>query len=164
VCSGTWMHVLTVTFLQISRKPQHWPQLDCIFGKPIKHRFQRCIVHMEILSTFHAQVKYIYVYKIHHRNQWATGDKKPQKPLHPLQPRGPPSSTSMPGTTQLTTPNDSSTGSRTSSTQLCNKVPTGCNGMPLPLWWSPPASNGAIPCPTPLTISNGIRIQSSILP
>jgi len=31
---------VSVTFLQISHKPQHRPQLDCIFGKPMKSRFQ----------------------------------------------------------------------------------------------------------------------------
>jgi len=41
----------------------------------------------------------------------------------------PPSNTPMPGTTTLATPNDSPISSCTSA-QLCNKVPTGYNGMP----------------------------------
>jgi len=36
-------------------------ELDCICGKPMKRRFQRYIVCMEILSTFHARVEYISV-------------------------------------------------------------------------------------------------------
>jgi len=34
-----------------------------VFGKAMKCRFQRCIVRTEILSTFHARVKYISVTK-----------------------------------------------------------------------------------------------------
>jgi len=36
-------------------------ELNCIFGKPIKCRFQRFIVRVEILSSFHARVEYISV-------------------------------------------------------------------------------------------------------
>jgi len=55
------MRVLTVTFLQISCKPNINLELDCIIGKPMKRRFQRCIVLMEILSTFHTGIEYISV-------------------------------------------------------------------------------------------------------
>jgi len=34
-------------------------ETDYIFRKPIKRRFQRCIVRMEIFSTFHARVEYV---------------------------------------------------------------------------------------------------------
>jgi len=62
LCSRTSiLHVSTVTFLQISRKPNINLELDCIFGKPMKWRFQWCIVHMEILSTSHARIEYISV-------------------------------------------------------------------------------------------------------
>jgi len=81
-----------------------------------------------------------------------------------------PSNTWMPAVTPLTTPNNSSIGSRTSA-QLCNKGPIGYSGMPqihlkncpFPFDNNHP-SNKAILRPTPLTNPNSIRIQSSILP
>jgi len=39
---------ISVTFLQIFRKP---PLRSCIFGKPMKRRFQRYLVRTEILPT-----------------------------------------------------------------------------------------------------------------
>ena len=75
----------------------------------------------------------------------------------------------MHGPTPLTTPNDSSIGSRT-STQLCNEVPIGCNGMPqihppkLSQRRSPPPSNIPIPPQIPFTIPNSIQIHSAVLP
>jgi len=64
----------------------------------------------------------------------------------------------------LTTPNDSSIGSRT-STQLRNKGPTGYNWTP---HVHPQNCNDnhphLIPQPTPLTTPNGIQICSAILP
>jgi len=56
--------------------------------------------------------------------------RKPcQKQPLPLEARGLPSNTWMPGPTPLTTPNDSSIAART-STQRRNKVPIGYNGTP----------------------------------
>jgi len=43
-------------------------EFDCIFEKPMKCRFQRCIVHTEMLSTSHAWVKCISVQQICHWN------------------------------------------------------------------------------------------------
>jgi len=58
--------------------------------------------------------------------------------------------------------------------QTRRKVPIGYNGtphpqnsfpkLPLPVRLSPPPSNTPIPRPTPLTIPNGIRIHSAVLP
>ena len=56
--------------------------------------------------------------------------RKPcQKQPLSLEARGLPSNTWMPGPTPLDMPNDSSIALRT-STQRCNKVPIGYNGMP----------------------------------
>jgi len=38
-------------------------ETDYIFGKPMNRHFQQNIVPKEILSTFHAQIKYISVKK-----------------------------------------------------------------------------------------------------
>ena len=38
-------------------------EFECICGKPMKRRFQRCIVRTEILATFHPRVEYISVTK-----------------------------------------------------------------------------------------------------
>ena len=78
-----------------------------------------------------------------------------QKQLFPLEARGLPSNTWMPGPTPLTAPNDSSIALRT-STQRCNKVTIvtmGCRKFtpqtaPSPLT-SPPKSNIPLPSPTP---------------
>jgi len=43
-------------------------------------------------------------------------------------------------------------------------IPNSPPKLPLPLQRSPPPCNKLIPQPTPLTIPNGIRIQSAILP
>jgi len=75
--------------------------------------------------------------------------RKPcQKQPLPLEARGLPSNTWVPGPTPLTTPNDSSISLR-NSTQRRNKVPINYNGtpqihphkLPLPLRRSPPKSN-----------------------
>ena len=58
-------------------------ELDCIFGKPMKHRFQRCIVRMEILSTFYVESN-TFMLKIRHWNHLANGGSQPQKPPLPL--------------------------------------------------------------------------------
>jgi len=50
------LRVSTVTFLPIALKPS-------IVEKPMKRRFQQCIVRTEILSTFHVRVQYISVTK-----------------------------------------------------------------------------------------------------
>ena len=103
---------------------------DYITRKPLKHRFQLYIVRMEILSTFHTRVEYIYVILPIQTNGGSNAVKS-QKPCQkqplPLETRGPPSNTSMPGPTPLTTQNASSIAVRTSA-QLRNKVPIGYNG------------------------------------
>jgi len=50
-------------FCQLLSNPSIDLELEYIFEKPMKHRFQRCVVHTEILLTFHARVKYISVTK-----------------------------------------------------------------------------------------------------
>ena len=50
------LRVLTVTFFcKFLVKPNINLELNCIFGKPMKRRFQRCNVHTETLSTFHTR-------------------------------------------------------------------------------------------------------------
>jgi len=48
---------------QLLSNPSINLELEYIFGKAMKHRFQRYIVQTEILSTFHAWVNYISVTK-----------------------------------------------------------------------------------------------------
>jgi len=57
-CTSVTLHLLH-TFLPIALKPSIDLELEYIFGKPMKYRFQRYFVHMQLLSTFHAGVKYI---------------------------------------------------------------------------------------------------------
>jgi len=64
-----------------------------------------------------------------HWNEWGKNSVNPPSQNHlSLVARQPWSNTPIPGPITLTTPNDSSISSRI-STQLCNKVPTGYNGM-----------------------------------
>jgi len=88
----------------------------------MKRRFQRYIVHMKILSTFHKRVKYISLinWAIETIGQWS---EQPQIHPIPLSHVDPHSVHQCPS---LTTPHDSSISSCT-STQLCNKVPIGYN-------------------------------------
>jgi len=50
-------------FCQLLSNPSIDLELEYIIGKPMKCRFQHCIVRTEILSTFHARVEYISVTK-----------------------------------------------------------------------------------------------------
>jgi len=50
-------------FCKFLAKPSIDLELDSIFGKAMKCRFQRHIVHTEILPIFHVRVEYIYVSK-----------------------------------------------------------------------------------------------------
>jgi len=59
-------------------------ELDCIFGKPMKRRFQRCIVRTENLSTSHARIEYISVKNHAIETIGPTGDKQRQNPRFPL--------------------------------------------------------------------------------
>jgi len=162
------LHVSAVTFLQIFHTPNIDLELDCIFGKPVKRRFQRYIVHTEILSTFHAQVKCISVttYFIETKGQW--GQTTPDTGSSP-EVLGPPSRTSVPRPTPLTILNNSSICSFTH--YYATKSPLVTMGCPKftpktapSLRRSPPPCITPIPRPTPLTILNGIQIQSAILP
>jgi len=79
-CSRTSiLHVQLLHFCQLLSNPSIDLELQYIFGKPMKCGFQQCTVRMEILSTFHAWVKYI-CYKIRHWNHSANGDKRPENP------------------------------------------------------------------------------------
>jgi len=83
---------------------------------------------MEILSTFYARVKYIYVRKIHHSNQW--GGEKISETALSLRTPGASSNTRMPKPLPLTTPaDDSSIGLRT-FTQYARKSPLVTMGRP----------------------------------
>ena len=105
--------------------------------------FQWRIVHIEIMSTFHAWVEYISVLKICHSNHWEW--KTPKPPL-PLWAHGPPSNAPISQLTPLTTLNDSLISSHTSA-QLCNKIPIGYNGT---------SKIHPQNCPSPLTIMTPI--------
>jgi len=61
--------IITVTFFYISPQPHFDLEPDYISRKPIKRRFQRYMVLTEIISTFHAWVKYISQQSAH-SNQW----------------------------------------------------------------------------------------------
>ena len=136
-------------------------ELNCIFGKPMKRRFQRCIVHTEKLSTFHARVEYISVknYAIEtiapvmanntkiypfpwgtwtSMNAWADPTHHPKPLLHPFTHFNFPLVTM--GRPQFTP--------KTASFPSMITTP----------------SNTLIPRPTLLTIPNGIRIHSAVLP
>jgi len=83
---------IRVTFLQISHKPNINFEHDCIFGKPMKCRFQRYLVCTEILSTFPVRIEYISVQKYVilpiQSNGSANAEKSPKQPL-PLEAPGP---------------------------------------------------------------------------
>jgi len=53
-------------FCTLLRNPYFDLEPDCIIRKPIKWCFQQYLVHTEIMSTFHAWVKYISQQTIHH--------------------------------------------------------------------------------------------------
>jgi len=92
---------MTVTFLQISRKPQLRSR-TYFFGRPMISRFQQYIVRTEILSTFHARAKYISVKNTSFKPM---GRTHLQIPL-PIEARGPHLiHPSLDRPTPLTTPN-----------------------------------------------------------
>jgi len=115
-------------FCQLLSNPSIDLKLEYNFGKPMKRRFQRFIVHVEILSTFHARVKYISVKIMPLKPLGQCGQTTPKSPCSPWG-TWTPSNTWMPWVTPLTTPNDSSIAARTSA-QLRNKGPIGYNGTP----------------------------------
>ena len=106
---------------------------DYIIRKGMQHRIQRYTVRTEILSTFHTRVECISQRHWPIETNACRDAKKCHKPCQkqtlPLEARGLPSNTWMPGPIPLTTPNDSSIALRT-STQRCNKVPIGYNATP----------------------------------
>jgi len=74
IFSPKWL----LQFCKISRT---W----CIFRKPMKW-VQRCIVHMEISSTFHARDEYISGEQIRHWKQWGQNSTKLSLPLRHVDP------------------------------------------------------------------------------
>jgi len=57
---------------------------DYIIRKPIKRRFQQCLIHTEIVSTFHTRVEYISWWTIRHSTHsdqwnWALTDTQTHK-------------------------------------------------------------------------------------
>ena len=111
----------TVTVLQISSKTQNRPQ-TWLYPWKANETYIPTIycVYMKYCQLFMHETNTFLLKQICHLNQL----KPPNSPF----PWGmwTPSSKPIP---PLTTPNDSSISSRT-STQLCNKVPTAYNGMP----------------------------------
>ena len=93
----------------------------------------RYTVRTEILSTFHIRVECISQHHVAYWNSGYADAEECQKPCQkqplPLEARGLPSNTWMPGPTPLTVPNDSSIDICT-FTQWRNKVPIGYNGTP----------------------------------
>ena len=115
-------------------------------------------------------IEYISFFLTHYENPFKPVDEKPpfQRKTSPsLYAILTPSNTPLPGLTPLTTPNGSSIASRT-FTQLCNKVPIGCAGMPYihpkncPFQWAIANLNYLIIGTSRPTIPNGIQIQSGI--
>jgi len=126
--------ILTVTLVYISRQVQVQP--------PLRSWTRLC--HEKANSTQNSTIQlycacrntanFSHTSRIHfsrhfaHWNEYGENAKKCQKQPLPLEVRGRPSNTWMPGLTPLTTPNDSSIAVHT-STQWCNKVPIGYNEM-----------------------------------
>jgi len=84
-------------FAQIfALKPSIDLELKYIFGKPMKRRFQRCVVRTEMLSTFHTRVEYTSVQKYVilpiQTNGGTNAEKSPKQPL-PFAAREPTSNT-----------------------------------------------------------------------
>jgi len=80
-----------VTFLPIALKSIINVKFEYIFKKPMKCRFQRYTVCMEILSTFHARVEYICVTKYAIETTGPLRANNPQNPPLLLEAHGPPS-------------------------------------------------------------------------
>ena len=78
------LHLIWV--LKFLANPNKDLERDCIFGKPMKLRFQWCIIHTEILSVFYAWVVYISVQQICRWNTETSGSKTPWKPLGHIDP------------------------------------------------------------------------------
>jgi len=98
-------HIALLHFCQLLSYSSIDLEFEYIFGKPMKCRFQRCIVLTEILSNFHARVEYISVTKYAIETVEPMGQTTP-KSIHSLEARGPLSNTWMPGVTPFTTPNN----------------------------------------------------------
>jgi len=134
----------------------------------MKRWFQRYTVHKEILSTFHAQVEYISVLNTV-KSFKPLGRKSPKLPF-PLGHMDPIYYThpSTPPTHHPKWQLDQFTHFHTTMQQnphwLQWDAPNLQSKLPLPLQWSLPPSNMPIPWSTPLTIPNGIQIQSAVLP
>jgi len=79
-------------------------ELDCIFGKPMKRRFQWYIVHMEIFQPFMYESNTFLCESMPLKPRGWFRDKKLLKPPFPCS-TSTPSNTSMPGPTPLTIPN-----------------------------------------------------------
>jgi len=165
-CESQLLH-----FCQLLSNPSINLELEYIFGKPMKRRFQRCIVRTQILSTFHAQVKYISVIKYaieaigpiganDHKTTPSTDARGPHL-IHEClsRPHSPPK---FPTTAQLlhALPHNYATKSPLVTMERPNftsKTVPSLSTITTP-------SNTPIHRPTPLTTPNDIRIQSAVLP
>jgi len=128
ISSKSLVVILSYTVLKLRRF--FWDTVY-IIRKPMKQRFQHCMVCTKILSTFHTWVEYIFQRSLRHSahsNEWGANAEKCQKPCQkqplPLEARGLPSNTLVRGPTPLPTTNDRSVGLHTSA-QLRNKGPFG---------------------------------------
>ena len=90
-------------FCQMLSNPSIDLELEYIFRKPMKRRFQQCIVRPEINLFMHESNTFLLQNTpLKPLSQWG---KQPQNPPISLEARGPTSNTWMPGPTLLTTPN-----------------------------------------------------------
>ena len=117
----------TVTFLPTALKPQHRSRTQVHARKANETWIPTIYCHTEILSTFHTRGEYISVTKYAIETTGPIGQTTPKSTPSP-DTRWLPSNKWISGVTPLTTPNDSSIGSRTSAPR--NNVPIGYNGTP----------------------------------
>ena len=132
----------------------------------MKHTFQRCTERTEILSTFHIRVEHISVRKYTIETNWNQLGLKAHKLSLPLAAHWPPSNSPMCGPTPLTLPkwqlDRFSHNYATKSLVTIRHPKFNPQNCPFPFDDYNPST--PIPQLTPLTIQNGIWIQSAVLP
>jgi len=125
------------------------------FRKPMKCRFQQYLVCMEIQSTFHVGVECISAQKIRHSAHSNQRGCKCRKI-----PKTAPFFLGTWTPIQHINAWDDPTHHAKRQLDRCTHVRTTTQQRPHWLQWDAPNS----PRPIPLTITNGIRIQSTVLP
>jgi len=139
-----------------------------VFEKPMKRRFQRYLVHTEILSTFHARVEHVSVTKYAIETNGSMGTKHPINRPFPLSHVDPIPYINVCAhlTHHAKRQLDLFTHFRTTQQSPfwlqwdASNLPQNC---PFPSTMTT-TSNTPIHRQTPLTIPNGIRIHSAVLP